>query len=137
MAAPLDPTFRNYDTKQATAYATHRKETYHITIIDEVIGGHESRGGKFGTVLDVGCGTGKAARSLGPRFDHVAACDPGEQMIAKAKQSPGLSKDGSEIAYEVLEAERLTKSTIVREGSVDLLTAAMAVSFTPRGLSRV
>lgn len=49
-------------------------------------------------------------------------------MIAQATQAGGQSKDGNNIVYEVLDAEKLDISTTLRPGSVDLLTAAMAVS---------
>ena len=128
MATPLDPVFRSYDSKQAATYSQNRGSSYAPRIIQEVISYHTAHGGQFGTVLDAGCGTGKATRNLAPYFDRAVGCDAGKEMIAQATQAGGESKDGSAIGYEVLDAEKLDRSTLLRPGSVDLLTAAMAVS---------
>ena len=127
MAAPLDPTFRSYDTDQAAAYALHRG-TYAPRIIREVVSQHTRRGGACGTVLDVGCGTGNATRHLASYFDHAVGCDAGKEMIAQATEAGGRSKNGSPIVYEVVEAEQLDQLQGLAAGSVDLLTAAMSVS---------
>jgi trans-aconitate methyltransferase len=81
----------------------------------------------FGSVWDVGCGPGNATRALAEHFDHAAGCDPSKEMIARAKEGGGQSRDKTDIIYEVLDAERLDQSGTISAGSVDLLTAAMAV----------
>ncbi|KAH8597296.1 S-adenosyl-L-methionine-dependent methyltransferase [Bisporella sp. PMI_857] len=124
-AAPLDPTFRNYDSQQAATYASHRG-SYSSDIYKEVLEYHDSHGGEFDTVLDTGCGTGKATRSLAQHFSHAIGLDPGKEMIKQAQMIGGKSKGNHQIEYENLGAEELDRSTLVAAGSVDLLTAAMA-----------
>jgi SAM-dependent methyltransferase len=123
----LDPTFRNYGNQQAAAYATNRG-SYSLDIHQQVLEYHTDHGGKLGTVLDVGCGTGQATRPLGSFFSQATGCDPGVEMIAQAREIGGKTKDRAEIQYEVLGAEELEQSTTVEPGSVDLLAAAMAVN---------
>ena len=123
--ANLDPTFRSYSADQAAAYAEHRGSAYAPAIIEAVLSHH--RHGRFDCVLDVGCGTGSATRSLAPSFNHAIGCDPGGAMIDRAISLGGLSKGGSHISYEVLPAERVSQSSHAALGSVDLLTASMAV----------
>ena len=126
MAESLDPTFRSYSAQQAGAYARHRG-SYASPIIQEVINYHSSLGGAFCMVLDVGCGTGNATRQLATYFDRAVGCDAGEEMIAQARREGGQTNKGSAIAYDVIESEKLSESNILTEGSVDLLTVAMAV----------
>ncbi|KAI1097425.1 S-adenosyl-L-methionine-dependent methyltransferase [Jackrogersella minutella] len=120
MTHSLDPTFRSFNSAQASAYAANRG-TYSSNIIQEVIAYHDSTGGERTVVLDVGCGTGQATQSLAPYFSLASGCDPSKEMIARAKETGSKG-----IHYEVLEAENLEMSTIVQTGTVDLLTAAMA-----------
>ncbi|KAK8136752.1 hypothetical protein PG984_004692 [Apiospora sp. TS-2023a] len=120
-----DPTFRNYTPQQAASYAAHRGE-YELDIYNEVLAYHTSHGGSLGTVFDVGCGTGSATRRLAGYFARAAGCDPGREMMAKAIDLGGETKDKSAIQYELLAAESLDESVHLRPGSVDLLTAAMA-----------
>ena len=127
MAAPLDPTFRSYDAQQAVNYALNRGQ-YTPRIIQEIITYHAFHKGLFGVIMDVGCGTGKATRHLAPYFEYATGSDPGNEMIAQALKTGGQSSAGRVISYEVLDAEKLDQSAILSVGSVDLLTAAMAVS---------
>lgn len=127
--AALDPTFRNYGNQQAAAYATNRGP-YSLDIHQQALEYHTRLGGKLDTVLDVGCGTGQAIRTLGSFFSQATGCDPGVEMIAQARKLGGETKDKTEIRFEVLGAEELDKSTTVQSGSVDLLVAAMAVSLS-------
>ncbi|KAK8012262.1 Methyltransferase domain-containing protein [Apiospora marii] len=120
-----DPTFRNYTSQRAASYAAHRGE-YELDIYHEVLAYHTSQGGGLGTVFDVGCGTGSATRQLAGYFARAAGCDPGREMIAKAIDLGGKTKDKITIKYEVLAAESLDRSVHLKPCSVDLLTAAMA-----------
>lgn len=123
----LDPTFRNYSTQQAAAYAAHRG-AYSSDIYGEIIRYHTTRGGEFSQVLDVGCGTGKATRQLAAYFSNATGVDPGEQMIIAAKAIGGETKNKNVILFKVTPAEDLDKISHLGESSVDLLSAAMAVS---------
>lgn len=121
-----DPTFRNYTPQQAASYAAHRGK-YAGDIYNEFLAYHTSHGGALGTVLDVGCGTGSATRQLTGYFARAAGCDPGREMVAKAIDLGGETKDKIAIKYEILGAENLDDSIHLKPCSVDLLTAAMAV----------
>lgn len=125
----LDPTFRTYAPEQAASYAAHRG-SYSADIYQDIISYHSSHRGEFDLALDVGCGTGGATRKLGAYFAHVVGCDPGQEMIAQASQLGGETRTGDHVGYEVLNAEDLDKSQLLKPKSVDLLTAAMAVSIS-------
>src|SRR5207245_162659 len=55
------------------------RPSYPTALIDELVGGPCQR------VLDVGCGTGKAARLLAARGCHVLGVEPDERMAAAAR----------------------------------------------------
>ena len=55
------------------------RPSYPTALIDELVGGPCQR------VLDVGCGTGKAARLLAARGCHVLGVEPDERMAAVAR----------------------------------------------------
>ena len=105
--APLDPTFRNYDAEQAAAYARNRGVS--SKIIQEVVDAHISRGGEFGMVLDVGCGTGKAAQHLAPLFERAAGVDPSREMILQVLADGGFTRRRYEDVLHALD----------RNGSLD------------------
>ncbi|KAF3762337.1 hypothetical protein M406DRAFT_72349 [Cryphonectria parasitica EP155] len=125
VSAPLDPTFRNYTPEQAAAYARGRGESA-TDVIQETLAFHLAGGGSLEMALDVGCGTGQAARVLAPHFSRVVGVDPGAQMVEQARQAAGETRSGEPVEFEVLAAEELASSRIVQPGSVDLLTSAMA-----------
>lgn len=122
---PSDPTFRFYTPNQASNYAAQRKG-YAGPLIDHVLALHTSAGGHFGTVLDVGTGTGQVVRDVGPFFDTAFGVDPGVEMIAKADELSG-SKEGQGVVFLVSAAEDIDKLDGIEQGSVDLITAGMAV----------
>jgi trans-aconitate 3-methyltransferase len=123
---PLDSVFRSYDSRQAAAYAAHRA-SYPTDLFGVVLNHFESCGGQFNTLLDVGCGPGEVARTLGGYFEHATGVDHSEEMVSQACQEGGETKVGNEIQYEVCSAEELDKLQSVKPGSVDLLTVGMAV----------
>jgi predicted TPR repeat methyltransferase len=128
----LDKTFRTYDSQQAASYAKYRSQTYSSRLYEINLDHHNRTGGQFDTLLDVGCGTGAAARGLAPEFQHATGVDPGEAMISQAIEMSGRTASGERIRYEVMGAEELHKLQSVKEGKVDLLVAAMAVGSRKR-----
>jgi predicted TPR repeat methyltransferase len=122
-----DPTFRSYSAAQAKAYAAGRSGGYASALYDFVVQQHQSSGGGTGRLLDVGCGTGKATRDLALCFDSAMGTDPGAEMINTAKEAGGKTASGQDVQYQVLAAEDIEKVDALEPGTVDLITAAMAV----------
>jgi len=125
--AVKDPTFRSYSAEQAEIYATHRL-SYEPALYDTVLKHHSETAGKFGLLLDVGCGPGNATRDVALSFDQAIGVDPGVSMIDAARDRRGKTKSGKEIRYEVFSAEEISNVKGLEPKSVDLLTAATAVS---------
>lgn len=123
--AHSNPTFRSYSSTQAKAYAAGRPG-YSSALLQVVIQHHVEAGGMLGTVLDVGCGPGTATQSLAPHFEDAIGVDSGEQMIEMARRIGGTTRSGRSTRYELCSAENLTQLSGVAEGSVDMVTAAMA-----------
>ncbi|KAF7892988.1 uncharacterized protein EAF02_000526 [Botrytis sinoallii] len=121
-----DPTFRNYTSQQAAKYAAHRL-SYPSKLYETVIAHHGKTGGQFNLVLDLGCGPGNATRDIAGYFEEAIGCDAGEAMIGAARKLGGKTKSGKEIVWVVGSGEEFTGLEEVREGTVDLITVAMAV----------
>lgn len=117
-----DPTFRSYTPSQASTYAA-RRTGYAGPFLEHVLALHRSAGGQFGTVLDVGTGTGQVVRDVGPFFGAAFGVDPSVDMIAKAADGT----EGNRVFFLVCAAEDIDKLDEVEHGSVDLITAGMAV----------
>ena len=124
-----DPTFRSYTSSQAADYANSRL-SYSAALYDTILSYHSSTSGKFGTLLDVGCGPGNATRDLASSFYHAIGIDPGEELIRAAREKGGKTLNGGEIKFYVSGAEELEKVEALKEGSVDLLISAMAVGLS-------
>lgn len=122
-----DPTFRTYSSAQAAVYAAQRGG-YKNKLIEKVLSLHQSASGSFDVVLDVGTGTGQVIRDVAPFFTTAFGVDPGTQMIAKAREIGGTTKAGKDIEFLICAAEDLDKLSEVEHGSVNLITAGMAVS---------
>jgi len=122
-----DPTFRYYKPAQAQQYAGARP-AYPPVLYEHIFAEHAASGGRFGFVVDVGCGPGTATRDLAPAFEHAVGIDAGEEMIKVARERGGESKRGERIRFEVCEAERMASAPGLPLGEVDLITAATAVS---------
>ena len=128
-----EQTFKNYSKDEAKEYWSGRP-SYHENLIRVILGHHAATGGRFGTLLDVGCGPGNSTRPLAKRFDIAYGIDPSEQMVKTAKElsagSPELETySGSQIQFAVGKAEDMTFEG--KEIKVDLLTAGTAVSLAP------
>lgn len=126
-SAHTDTVFRSSTAAQADNYAQSRP-SYAPQLFQFIFDHHASQGGAFNKLLDVGCGPGKATRDMAPNFDEVIGADPSEQMIEKARQLGGLSKNGQPIRFEVSTAEGLDQIAGLEPESVDVLTAATSVS---------
>ena len=125
--AVKDSTFRSYSAEQAKVYATQRL-SYSAALYDTVLKHHSETGGQFGLLLDVGCGPGNATRDVALSFDQAIGIDPGASMIDAARGLAGKTKSGKEIRYELASAEEMSDLKGLEPNSVDLLTAALAVS---------
>ncbi|TGO31258.1 hypothetical protein BPAE_0001g01560 [Botrytis paeoniae] len=121
-----DPTFRNYTSQQAAKYAAHRL-SYPSKLYETVIRHHEKTGGQFNLVLDLGCGPGNATRDIAGYFEEAIGCDAGEAMIGAARELGGKTKSEKDIVWVVGSGEEFTGLEEVKEGTVDLITVAMAV----------
>ncbi|KAM0154383.1 hypothetical protein ACHAQE_007244 [Botrytis cinerea] len=121
-----DPTFRNYTSKQAATYAAHRL-SYPAKLYETVINHHEKTGGQFNRVLDLGCGPGNATRDIAGYFEEAIGCDAGEAMIGTAREMGGKTKSGKDIVWVIGSGEEFTGLEEVGEGTLDLITVAMAL----------
>jgi len=120
-----DPTFRSYKADQAKTYAKGRPG-YPENIFKLIYEHHAKTGGKFGRILDVGCGPGTATMSLAEEFNEAIGIDPGVEMINTAREIGGKTKSGKDIRFEICPAEKCLNADGVEPGSVDMLTSAMA-----------
>jgi ubiquinone/menaquinone biosynthesis C-methylase UbiE len=109
MASVTDPTFRSYSAEEAKLYAASRL-SYSQNIYNKILDHHT------------------ATRDLALSFDRTIGADPGEQMIEAANALGGKTKAGKDIEFVVSMAEEISQIKDLKPGSVDLLTAAMAVS---------
>lgn len=123
---PQETTFRSYTSTQAASYAAGRS-TYPDELIKIVLDHHASTGGKFTTLLDVGCGPANSTRGLSPYFRNVTGADPSPEMINYARTVPSVTAtEGQPIRFEIGLCEHLDEVPGLQPGSVDLITAATA-----------
>jgi trans-aconitate 3-methyltransferase len=127
--ATKDPTFRVYDPDQAALFARQRK-SYSSTLYEVIISYHVANGGRFHSLLDVGCGSGSATRGLANYIDLATGIDPGRELALQAKYIGGQTRAGNTIQYEICSAEEACPSELIEKGSVDLLSVGMAVRFS-------
>jgi trans-aconitate 3-methyltransferase len=124
---PVETTFRSFTHEQGTNYARNRRD-YHPRLYQIIIDYHTSTGGQLNTILDVGCGPGRAIFTLAPRFAHAIGLDPSEGMISTARSVSSISSNPEPIRFDVATAEDLGSNLLppIPDGSVDLITAATA-----------
>lgn len=115
-----DTTFRSYTTSQAAEYAS-RRGGYPSALISALLAKHRSTGGQCTSLLDLGCGPGNSTRNLAVHFEHTVGLDPGERMIASAREIGGVTKTGKPIEFLQGEAEACEG---IEDSSVDMITAA-------------
>ncbi|KAK5996232.1 Trans-aconitate 3-methyltransferase [Cladobotryum mycophilum] len=120
-------TFRSYDQKQGEAYLKGRRD-FHPCVYKTALNYHQSRGGQLGTLLDVGCGPGFAARGLASHFTHTIGIDASNGMINTARSLGGVTRTSEPIRFDVSTAEELGSnlSPPILDASVDLITASDA-----------
>lgn len=85
--------------------------------------------GEYNDVLDVGCGTGIAARALIDRFhpQRLVGVDPAEGMLREFRDSLG-GIPGTEITLHQADVENMP----VADASFDLVICSMAYHWFPR-----
>lgn len=127
-SGPRDPTFRKYTPQQAQEYALGRGTAYSPLLYSAVFSFHTDGGGDYERLLDVGCGPGNATRDLATSFCEAIGIDPSDAMIAIAREKGYKSKNGNDVIFEVISGERMEQTPGVEPESVDVITAAMAVS---------
>ncbi len=71
-------------------------------------------------VLDIGCGIGRWAETIGPMVATYTGVDISPELIAIARQR--VDKDN--VAFHVLGADKLCKTDILKTGSFDLVIMA-------------
>lgn len=120
--SPAEKTFSSYNQEQGKNYAEVRRD-YHDSVYQTVFDQHVSTGGKLDTLLDVGCGPGNVARSLGVHFAQVIGLDPSDGMVKTARSLGGGSGTSEPIRYEISTAERMD---MIQDESIDLITVANA-----------
>lgn len=126
-----EDTFRHYTPDQAQTYAAERYSN-HANLHNVILDHHASTGGRFATLMDVGCGPGTTTRPLAQRFDTAHGADPSPEMINTAKKlsmesQGGETASGKKIDFLVARAEDLGRSDWNFADQVDLLTAGSAV----------
>lgn len=122
-----EQTFRAYSQAKGQTYATNRLD-YDPSVYQAVLDAHKLNDGQLGTLVDVGCGPGFAARALAPYFDTVIGLDPSKGMVEAAKSMGGVTQSSKPIRFEVSTAEDLGQhlEPAVADSSVDLITASNA-----------
>jgi trans-aconitate 3-methyltransferase len=129
-ASQREPTFTSYNAAQAKLYNKYRSG-YPARLIQYIVDHHEKTGGKLGTVLDVGCGSGNSTRDVAPYYDNAFGIDPSEAMTSAGREAGGKTKAGNPITYVTNDAEECEG---IPDGSIDLLTAAMSAYVKPMSI---
>ncbi|KAF4982482.1 hypothetical protein FZEAL_1907 [Fusarium zealandicum] len=90
-----ETTFRSYNLQQGMDYAQYRRD-YHPKLYKTIINYHRASLGQFGTILDIGCGPGRAVRTLAPlgtaspvtrwREAHPETADTEQDVVRVARR---------------------------------------------------
>jgi SAM-dependent methyltransferase len=108
--------FQNHFSNQAATYAQSRP-TYPVALFDELARLAPSRG----LAWDCGTGSGQAAIALAAHFQRVIATEPSEAQLAAAT-----------LHARVVYVRSAELAPTVRDGTVDLVTAAQAAHWFDR-----
>jgi SAM-dependent methyltransferase len=128
MATPRDPTFHKFSAKEGRAYAASRGISYPPKVFQEILDYH---GGVTDLAVDVGCGPGNVTRDLAKYFDKVVGLDNSPGMVDAANailQDESESGLNGKVEFRVCPAEKIDELGGLVEGSVDVITSAVAVS---------
>lgn len=96
--------------------------------------------GRFARGLDLGCGTGLMAETLGGRVDHFTGCDLSPEMIARAEAERRYQALAVADAVAFLEQDRqryelvTAADVLVYVGALEALFDAVAAHLAPDGL---
>ncbi|ORY59413.1 S-adenosyl-L-methionine-dependent methyltransferase [Leucosporidium creatinivorum] len=129
MSTYSDPTFTSYNATDATDYAEGRDSAYPPALYHEILafsGASTPSSTQPTTLLDVGCGPGNSTKDLAPYFSKAVGIDPSPAMIAEAKTKGYKTRTGESVEFVVSGAEDCDAVEGLQEGSVDVLTSAMA-----------
>jgi len=133
MSTYSDPTFTAYNAADATSYAEGRDSAYPSALYREILAFADlpSPSSTRPTILlDVGCGPGNSTKDLAPYFSKVVGIDPSPAMISEAGGKGYKTGTGDGVDFMVSGAEECDTMGGQQQGSVDVLTSAMAVSPT-------
>ena len=103
-----EKTFSSYNEAQGKHYAQVRRN-YSPAVYEIILEQHKSGGGRFDTLLDVGCGPGLATFSLAPFFEQTIGLDPSEGMLSTARSMVSSNDDETtarQVRFEVSTAGR-------------------------------
>lgn len=127
-SVPQEQVFRLFTSAEGKFYASQRL-AYPPELYKLIFEHHAATGGTFGSLLDVGCGPGNSTRDLAAAFDTALGVDASLGMIASAQELGGKTGSEKDIKYIVSSAENFSSVAGLGPASIDLLTAAAAVSF--------
>lgn len=94
------------------------------TLFDRIFQYHRKHGGAFGTVHDVGAGSGPYAENLREQFDHVILSDIVPENVILAKDRLGTKG----FSYRAAKVEDVDD---IPAGSVDMVFATNVMHFPP------
>lgn len=121
-----EPTFRSYTAEQTRTYALQRGTSYPAELYQEILRYHEQKGGQWRCFVDIGCGPGRSTHDLAHFFDRAVGVDHSPEMVQHATSQSFQAKSGS-VQFYVSDAESFDQLPDLESGSVDLITAGMAV----------
>lgn len=131
MSGYSDPTFTCYNATDATNYAEGRDDAYPAALYQEILaftGIPPPSPIRPTILLDVGSGPGNSTKDLAPYFTKAVGIDPSPAMITEARGKGYKTGAGESVEFVVSGAEECDAVKGLQEGSVDVLTSAMAVS---------
>ena len=94
---------------------------------DRIFGYHATKGGKFGTVHDVGAGNGPYAQQLHQRFQHVILSDivPENTELARDR----IIRTGLDTSDFTFRAAKLEDADDIPTGTIDMVFATNVMHF--------
>jgi ubiquinone/menaquinone biosynthesis C-methylase UbiE len=124
-----ETTFRNFTAQKAQEYNASRGRAYPAGLYEHILAYHKTNGREAKLAVDVGCGPGNATRDLSAYFEHVIGLDASPGMINTARELYSEELKGK-VSFEATVSEKIHEAPGIKEHSVDVITAATAVSNT-------